>query len=1320
MLAEVKGGGPQFLTALPEALMKHSTPEELLALQRFHSNAPGDNLLEILRNMVSSPEMIEQLAFQPLQACNSYVVRLTRGELGVPDVNPELAFDVSKHEHAQTAPAASVLNRFRDDVAAYAEHANTAKASKVVHLSDRDIAAFFERGDPQAEQTLRRALTRVQHLVIKLQQLRDADALMVQDTIPLLERAANFVPVSPALSEDTADAGAADAGAGAAREGTEKKKVKATDAAKTRFLLNRVAGQNAFVWVEFLFGMLLSSKGEADLLRLNPYISAGTLTTVTHLITMSMLRANRLGHANRCIGTAISLEALLSAALKVEPAKRAERGKVLMPKLIQVGEELAKTITMARHYVTKVSGSSNAVQSQSLQPPQQQQLGFSFDPRYLVFEFVWNIQLRKKQVEIVNDFRSNLANGTSKVKQMIMGAGKTSVVAPLLALIVADGKSLVLSVVPKALVEMSRTRMRETFAAIMVKRIYTLDFDRSTSVSPAMRRSLENAAANRGVVVATPTTLKSIMLSYVESLQQLKEVKTMGGMRAKLQELTEQVSELAKILALFKEGIMLLDEVDLILHPLKSELNFPIGDKFDLDGSDDGERWSLPIHLLDALFFTSTGRVSSFEQRGMALDILRRLSASIQKGIRERHLQRLPHVTLLNLDFYEEELKPIMAEWAYLWLQKQHLHGIDRSEAVRYMLEGAAARSDAGTKISLLHLAINKIKVASGQQSPGPLPTAAYQRAMTADERTHQHDTLEELRRRTAAEVDSDEAYHELLLTQQRHLEVAHEAAVDHQTFVNAIYDIDSKIDENTKQATHKSAELQASIHALHKRIGELECPRDDSLDNSIVVWYSQAFSMGSMGAGSSVSLGSNSSSGVSGDGSSSSSSSSSADSSVPAICSLIEDMGMSIRRCSDPDEAIQRARDLQEEGLLRCLVVGGDERGLSCGPGCVKRHEGQNCLRCGQEWDSHNGHECAIGGRGSWPLEKPDAGAKKVSTLQMMKSLTDPDSPYARSKSALPALRTAVYSAHSTMREEERMEFWRLGTTVTDDSKQLLSWVKTMPGWVPDEDEDDLADPAAPGMSDTTAAARAAAVMAAGAGIAAGTTAAAAAATALKPGDPAIIPLPSGVMPAPPRPTLRRQSSRTEKLVLVRLREELEDQEAQKAVVVEEEEGVRKQLLERLTQKHTQLEESVRERIAALEAAEADFKQLLREYGVIESGTVGAAGVVEDGCDADIPPLLADARQRQFVGAHSGRDAALAMGWLEAHREGTGTSPSAISAAAAAATEEDKKLICRHATSVRNELVFLRRMALAAKVVAHVNSPIHKKLLNLCHNWLR
>jgi len=394
-----------------------------------------------------------------------------------------------------------------------------------------------------------------------------------------------------------------------------------------------------------------------------------------------------------------------------------EKGKILIPKLIQVGEELANTINMTRHYMnqaTATAATSNtstiasntssittsAATTAALTEKSKSVVSFTFDPRYLVFEFVWNLQLRKKQIEIVNDFRTNLAlgkffvhtyshyykslrlcliviiylssiyifiylfiftfiiiTGNSKVKQMIMGAGKTSVVAPLLALIVADGKSLVLSVVPKALIEMSRTRMRETFAAIMVKRVYTLEFDRSTKITSSMRRSLENAAVNRGIVVATPTTLKSIMLSYIEVLQTIKELQSKGGITKKLTELNNQAIEFTKVLSLFKEGVMLLDEVDLILHPLKryvltimlmmsvllvwmiynqmssytyfnsftfffcSELNFPIGEKFDLDGSADGERWSLPIHLLDAIFYHSTSRVRHFFKKLYCIDL---------------------------------------------------------------------------------------------------------------------------------------------------------------------------------------------------------------------------------------------------------------------------------------------------------------------------------------------------------------------------------------------------------------------------------------------------------------------------------------------------------------------------------------------------------------------------------------------------------------------------------------------------------------------------------------------------------------------------
>lgn len=211
-------------------------------------------------------------------------------------------------------------------------------------------------------------------------------------------------------------------------------------------------------------------------------------------------------------------------------------------------------------------------------------------------------------------------------------------------------------------------------------------------VRPATRRSLENAARNRGIVVATPTTLKSIMLVYIETLRRMDELRrgtSTSASKEQLDVLCAQAKELADIVGLFKDGVMLLDEVDLILHPLKSELNFPIGEKFDLDGSEQGERWSLPMHLLDAIFYADSGRSVAFEARGMALDILKRISVILNEGYALHALQRLPHVTLLNTEWYQSTLKPLMAEWVYLWLQKQHLHGIHRHEAVTYMLEGA-------------------------------------------------------------------------------------------------------------------------------------------------------------------------------------------------------------------------------------------------------------------------------------------------------------------------------------------------------------------------------------------------------------------------------------------------------------------------------------------------------------------------------------------------------------------------------------------------------------------------------------------------------
>ena len=82
-------------------------------------------------------------------------------------------------------------------------------------------------------------------------------------------------------------------------------------------------------------------------------------------------------------------------------------------------------------------------------------------------------------------------------------------------------------------------------------------------------------------------------------------------------------------------------QVDLILHPLKSELNFPIGDKFDLDGAEEGERWTLPIHLFDAIFFVQSGSVSTFEQKVRNRNLNLNLHTNTNTNTNTKHVTKL-------------------------------------------------------------------------------------------------------------------------------------------------------------------------------------------------------------------------------------------------------------------------------------------------------------------------------------------------------------------------------------------------------------------------------------------------------------------------------------------------------------------------------------------------------------------------------------------------------------------------------------------------------------------------------------------------------
>lgn len=65
---------------------------------------------------------------------------------------------------------------------------------------------------------------------------------------------------------------------------------------------------------------------------------------------------------------------------------------------------------------------------------------------------------------------------------MIMGAGKTTVVGPLLAMLLANATTLVFEVVPPALLYFSAGVLRERFSAAIRKPVFTFSFDRYSQV----------------------------------------------------------------------------------------------------------------------------------------------------------------------------------------------------------------------------------------------------------------------------------------------------------------------------------------------------------------------------------------------------------------------------------------------------------------------------------------------------------------------------------------------------------------------------------------------------------------------------------------------------------------------------------------------------------------------------------------------------------------------------------------------------------------------------------------------------------------------
>ena len=278
------------------------------------------------------------------------------------------------------------------------------------------------------------------------------------------------------------------------------------------------------------------------------------------------------------------------------------------------------------------------------------------------------------------DYVDAVRQGRPLVKQMIMGGGKTTVVGPMLSLILGDGQTLVVQTMPPALLEQTKATLRATFSSIVRKRVFTLQFDRGSDISWATLEKLQAATKNRGVVMCTASTIKSLQLKLLEKMHTLRDPK-----RKQHPSMEHDVRALAQTLKIFDRGCLIMDEVDLLLHPLKAELNFPIGDKHALDLSP--ERWTCAIHCLDAVFFVERQKMAvPFQASGRAHAILAELCNVIEAGYEQKALQSSPHLTLLNPEWYHTTMRPVMARWQMLWLEANHVGGLASEEIVGYLM----------------------------------------------------------------------------------------------------------------------------------------------------------------------------------------------------------------------------------------------------------------------------------------------------------------------------------------------------------------------------------------------------------------------------------------------------------------------------------------------------------------------------------------------------------------------------------------------------------------------------------------------------------
>ena len=249
---------------------------------------------------------------------------------------------------------------------------------------------------------------------------------------------------------------------------------------------------------------------------------------------------------------------------------------------------------------------------------------------------------------------------------MIMGQGKTTVITPVLVLMFSS-QFMVTITAPAALLAMAHSCL--LVLSKLQKRTVTIAYSRvcPDGTDPILRAktlrvTLDRARVTESAILSTPQTLKSIILHFIEMQAQL-----CGGLPATADMPDQDTTdwgvafaphircaairdELQQCLAAWNQGLLIMDEADVIFHPLKSELNFPVG------------------HVLDVALTKPRIRGTTHLLAAMLDGACPALEAKLDEAVVAREMARTPHLLLVDRAGYDRFV-PDLAAWMWQWLE---------------------------------------------------------------------------------------------------------------------------------------------------------------------------------------------------------------------------------------------------------------------------------------------------------------------------------------------------------------------------------------------------------------------------------------------------------------------------------------------------------------------------------------------------------------------------------------------------------------------------------------------------------------------------